>query len=73
MNKNQTFSGQIFKEVQQIDLAQTASWAEFKNVQNLHKSNVTPLKNKPLLEIQQYFCGFDEKIFQSLCKKTFGF
>ena len=26
-----------------LNLAQPASWAEFKNVQNMHKSNVTPL------------------------------
>ena len=35
-----------------FNLAQLASWAEFKNVQNLHQSNVTPWKKKPFSTLQ---------------------
>ena len=33
-----------------LNSAQLASWAKFKNVQNLHQSNVTPWKKNPLVK-----------------------
>ena len=37
-----------------LNLAQLATWAEFKNVQNLHKSKVTPKKQTPLEDFQVF-------------------
>ena len=37
-----------------LNFPQLATWAEFKNVQNLHKSKVTPKKQTPLEDFQVF-------------------
>ena len=37
----------------------SASWAKFKNVQNLHQLNVTPWKKKPLEDFRLFSADFE--------------